>query len=62
MLAKVSKAIAAGLAAAAAGSTTAYVIVPADMLANAPGWVMIAVPAANFVVGFAVTYFAPANA
>lgn len=56
---KISKAIAGGLA-AAAGTGTAYFMLPEGLVV--PGWAYLAVPAINFVVGFVVTYFAPANA
>lgn len=57
--AKVSKAIAGGVAAATGGSATAYVMIPAGV--NAPAWLMAAIPLANFVIGFAIVYWAPAN-
>jgi len=56
---KISKAIAGGIAATAAGSGTAFVIIPTGI--DVPSWVYAAVPLANFIVGFAVVYWAPAN-
>lgn len=56
---KISKAIAAGIA-AAAGTGTVYFMLPEGM--TVPSYFYLAVPAINFIVGFVVTYFAPPNA
>lgn len=59
MFARISKAIAAGLAAAAGGSSTAYFIIPSYV--TLPPWAFALIPAGNFVVGFVITYLAPPN-
>ena len=56
---KVSKAIAGGIAAAATTGGAAYFTLPADL--GLPTAAYVAVPIINFVIGFAVVYFAPAN-
>jgi len=58
-LKKISKAIAGGIAATAAGSGTAFVVIPTGV--GVPSWAYAAVPLVNFIIGFAVVYWAPAN-
>lgn len=58
-LQKISKAIAGGMAASAAGSGSAYLMIPPGL--ELPVWVYALLPAVNFALGFAVVYFAPAN-
>lgn len=59
VLQRISKAIAAGIAAAAGGSTTAYLIIPPGL--SIPPWVYLLIPGGNFVLGFVLTYLAPPN-